>query len=166
MCSWMLWRYRETGHLGCFAGGPWAIYSSRPSDPDSPLLLDFFGACMNLLNQGIFTHFRSAFNEWSANVALFVDTRACSYGHGGWTGRPGSIIAFAAKPSHIPGALPINVDSAVGWYAHFFLFEYLPTVACAECGHDVQPAMLLNCLLNDPDSAELRTLVIEAAQGK
>jgi hypothetical protein len=119
--------------------------------------------CLNLLHQGIYTHFPSAFNVWAIRVAPFVDARGCTHAHGGWNGLPNAILAFAQDPSYIPSAVPVHIENSdLSQYLSYFLFEYLPTVLPSyESMHLVDPTELLSRLRGDDDCAEIRQIAAE-----
>ena len=111
---------------------------------------------LNLLNQSIFTYFRKHHPYWAASCAPFVDTLGCSYGHGGWTHSPNSILRFAKDPSYIPRAQPIGItEEHLTNYARFFFSEYLESIFSDQCQEALNSSDLLKHLRDDPDCIEV-----------
>lgn len=108
---------------------------------------------LNLLNQGIYTHFREHHINWLSTSAPFVDTLGCSYGHGGWSHSPDSILRFARNPNYIPRAQPIEITATqLKNYTEFFLFEYVDSLFADYPRQAINPDELLKHLQEDPDS--------------
>ena len=115
---------------------------------------------LNVINQGIHTYFPTLHSAWRRRSAPFIDTRGCSYGHGGWSGAPHSILRFAKDPSYIPGAEPVTLtNEELTQYTRFFLFRYLPSVLGDDGRDKLTPKGLLGHLMNDADCGEIRHFI-------
>jgi len=80
--------------------------------------------CLNLISQGICTHFNEDFYAWCEISIPFPDCQTCASLHGGIS-RPDSILKFAEQPSYIPGAKPVQFDmEMVNKYLQFFFLDY------------------------------------------
>jgi hypothetical protein len=108
---------------------------------------------LNLLNQGIYTYYRERHSDWLNICAPFVDILGCSYGHGGWTHSPDSILRFARNPSYIPRAQPVEITSEqLRSYTQFFFFEYLESIFATQHQQLFNSGELLKQLQVDADT--------------
>lgn len=116
---------------------------------------------LNLLNQGIYRYFPKDHPRWLSRVEPFPDIRGCSHAHGGVGHVPGTILTFASDPRYIPGAQPIPVPIEVlSDLAGFLVFTYLLNTCTSA---ELTPQRLAQCLISDPDCAELKAVLRHVA---
>jgi len=123
------------------------------SPPDFLCCLYF----LNLINQGIYTYYPECHGYWRVSCAPFVDSRGCSYGHGGWSSNPSSILRFAKDPSYIPRATPIEISpDQLEQYAEYFFSKYLPSIFETYPRNIFSSNDLFKHLQDDLDCSEVR----------
>ena len=92
----------------------------------------YFLCCLyelNLINQGIYTFRRDLHFEWQESSLPFLDCRGCDSGHGGWLCRPNAILTFAADPSYVPRATPVEISNELlKDFTKYFFEHYLVDV--------------------------------------
>lgn len=112
---------------------------------------------LNIINQGIYTYYPTLHFEWCQSSLPFINSRGCSYGHGGWTSRPNAILHFAENPSYISGAKPVDISrNQLVNYTNSFFFDYLPNTLSRRI---LNPEELLAHLKEDPDCGEVNDFV-------
>jgi hypothetical protein len=110
---------------------------------------------LNLLNQGIYTYFPEDHPLWIATCEPFPDIRGCSYGHGGFTHAPASILRFSDDPRYIPGARPIPIShQKLCEFTDFFVRNYLPVVCEQSPFRALTSLALVERLVSDGDCPE------------
>lgn len=114
---------------------------------------------LNLLNQGIHRYFPDHHFRWLAVCEAFPDIRGCSYGHGGFTHAPSSIIRFSHDPSYIPGSRPIPISGELlREFTDFFFREYLSALCDRSTNFGMlTTGALVERLLRDTDCPEFST---------
>ena len=110
---------------------------------------------LNLLNQGIHAYFPEDHPRWITTCEPFPDIRGCSYGHGGFTHAPASILRFSDDPSYIPGARPIHISrERLREFTDFFVRNYLSVVCEQSHFRALTPLALVERLVSDGDCPE------------
>lgn len=109
---------------------------------------------LNLIDQGVHYYYPSLLADWRLSSLPFLDSRGCNQGHGGWAGKPNSILHFAKDPSYISRAQPIDIpNELLKSYIKYFLFSYLSSIFDKRT---LNPEELLARLRSDPDCEEVR----------
>lgn len=123
----------------------------------SPLHFLLTTYCLNLLNQGIFSYFRSAISEWSQDSLPFMDCR-CEHRHGGFY-YPGSILRYACESDSICKKNQMDIENATQIYLAFFILNYLPNIISAAPNFSLRKFVEL--LLQDRNCSEAHPYLLE-----